>query len=105
VPNPLNRLHDLGQSIWLDYLRRDMLEDGTQARLIRDDDLSGQTSNPSIFQKAIAESELYDDDIRAVVDALRPLRLSGLLQSTIHIANDLRVVSSRTTQKAPRGAV
>lgn len=65
MPNPLNRLHDLGQSIWLDYLRRDMLLDGTQARLIREDDLTGQTSNPSIFQKAIAESDLYDDDIRA----------------------------------------
>jgi transaldolase len=65
LPNPLNRLHDLGQSIWLDYLRRDMLLDGRQARLIREDDLSGQTSNPTIFQKAIAESDLYDDDIRA----------------------------------------
>jgi transaldolase len=65
LPNPLNRLHDLGQSIWLDYLRRDMLRDGSQARLIREDDLCGQTSNPTIFQKAIAESDLYDDDIRA----------------------------------------
>jgi len=65
MPNPMNRLHDLGQSIWLDYLRRDMLLDGTQARLIREDDLTGQTSNPSIFQKAIAESDLYDEDIRS----------------------------------------
>lgn len=72
MPNPLNRLHDLGQSIWLDYLRRDMLEDGTQARLIREDDLSGQTSNPSIFQKAIAESDLYDDDIRAAGSGTDP---------------------------------
>ncbi|HJR53820.1 MAG TPA: transaldolase [Gemmatimonadota bacterium] len=72
MPNPLNRLHDLGQSIWLDYLRRDMLEDGTQARLIREDDLSGQTSNPSIFQKAIAESDLYDDDIRAAGSSTDP---------------------------------
>jgi transaldolase len=65
MPNPLNRLHDLGQSAWLDYIRRDMLIDGTQARLIREDDLAGQTSNPTIFQKAIAESALYDGDIRA----------------------------------------
>ena len=72
MPNPLNRLHDLGQSIWLDYLRRDMLEDGTQARLIREDDLSGQTSNPSIFQKAIAESELYDEDIRGAGSGTDP---------------------------------
>ena len=65
MKNPLNRLHDLGQSIWLDYLRRDMLQGGAQARLIREDDLTGQTSNPTIFQKAIAESDLYDEDIRA----------------------------------------
>ena len=65
MKNPLNRLHDLGQSIWLDYLRRDMLQGGEQARLIREDDLTGQTSNPTIFQKAIAESDLYDEDIRA----------------------------------------
>ena len=64
MKNPLNRLHDLGQSIWLDYLRRDMLQGGAQARLIREDDLTGQTSNPTIFQKAIAESDLYDEDIR-----------------------------------------
>ena len=64
MKNPLNRLHDLGQSIWLDYLRRDMLQGGEQARLIREDDLTGQTSNPTIFQKAIAESDLYDEDIR-----------------------------------------
>ena len=65
MKNPLNRLHDLGQSIWLDYLRRDMLQGGAQARLIREDDLTGQTSNPTIFQKAIADSDLYDEDIRA----------------------------------------
>ena len=65
MPNPLTRLHDLGQSIWLDYIRRDMLLDGSQARLIREDGLAGQTSNPTIFQKAIAESDLYDQDIRS----------------------------------------
>jgi transaldolase len=65
MPNPLTRLHDLGQSIWLDYIRRDMLIDGSQARLIREDALAGQTSNPTIFQKAIADSDLYDQDIRA----------------------------------------
>jgi transaldolase len=89
VPNPLNRLHDLGQSIWLDYLRRDMLEDGTQARLIRDDDLSGQTSNPSIFQKAIAESELYDDDIRAAGSGTDP---SSILDSIM--IEDIRTAAA-----------
>ena len=98
MPNPLNRLHDLGQSIWLDYLRRDMLEDGTQARLIREDDLSGQTSNPTIFQKAIAESDLYDDDIRAAgVDADPNSVLDSIMIEDIRLAADLfRPVYDRT---------
>ncbi|HUP19307.1 MAG TPA: transaldolase [Gemmatimonadota bacterium] len=65
MPSPLIRLHDLGQQIWLDYIRRDILEDGTLARLIADDGLAGMTSNPTIFQQAIAETDLYDEDVRA----------------------------------------
>ena len=85
-------LHDLnraGQSVWLDFIRRDMLEDGRLAALV-DDGLRGMTSNPTIFQKAIAATELYDgaiaeaegspqavfealaiDDIRSAADILR----------------------------------
>ena len=98
MPNPLNRLHDLGQSIWLDYLRRDMLTDGSQARLIREDDLSGQTSNPSIFQKAIAESDLYDDDIRtAGAEADPDAVLDSIMIEDIRTAADLfRPVYDRT---------
>ncbi len=54
----------LGQSIWLDYIRRDMITGGELRRLIEDDGLRGMTSNPSIFEKAIAESNIYDQDIR-----------------------------------------
>ncbi|HET6360529.1 MAG TPA: transaldolase [Gemmatimonadota bacterium] len=99
MPNPLNRLHDLGQSIWLDYLRRDMLEDGTQARLIREDDLSGQTSNPSIFQKAIAESELYDEDIRVAGSGTDPSTiLDSIMIEDIRTAAELfRPVYDRTS--------
>jgi transaldolase len=98
VPNPLNRLHELGQSIWLDYLRRDMLQDGAQARMIREDDLSGQTSNPTIFQKAIAESDLYDEDIRAAgVDADPNSVLDSIMIEDIRLAADLfRSVYDRT---------
>jgi transaldolase len=98
VPNPLNRLHELGQSIWLDYLRRDMLQDGAQARMIREDDLSGQTSNPTIFQKAIAESDLYDEDIRAAgVDADPNSVLDSIMIEDIRLAADLfRPVYDRT---------
>ena len=98
MPNPLNRLHELGQSIWLDYLRRDMLQDGAQARMIREDDLSGQTSNPTIFQKAIAESDLYDEDIRAAgVDADPNSVLDSIMIEDIRLAADLfRPVYDRT---------
>src|ERR1700690_4101666 len=59
--NPLRQLQTLGQSIWLDYIRRDLLKGGELQRLIDDDGLRGMTSNPSIFEKAIGESALYQD--------------------------------------------
>ena len=62
--NPLKQLGTLGQSIWLDYIRRDLIASGELRRLIEEDGLRGMTSNPSIFEKAIAESNLYDQDIR-----------------------------------------
>jgi len=65
-PNPLKRLELLGQSIWLDYIRRDLFSSGKLRRLIDDDGLRGMTSNPSIFEKAIAESNIYDQHIRDI---------------------------------------
>jgi len=62
--NPLKRLCELGQSVWYDYIRRDLYTSGELKRLIEEDGLRGMTSNPTIFQKAIAETELYDEDIR-----------------------------------------
>jgi transaldolase len=62
--NPLKQLGALGQSIWLDYIRRDLMASGGLRRLIEEDGLRGMTSNPSIFEKAIVESHDYDDDIR-----------------------------------------
>ena len=62
--NPLLRLAELGQSVWYDYITRDLLTSGELERLIREDGLRGMTSNPTIFEKAIAGSHLYDDDIR-----------------------------------------
>ncbi|HEV8231488.1 MAG TPA: transaldolase [Thermoanaerobaculia bacterium] len=62
--NPLKKLRELGQSVWYDYIRRDLYATGELERLIREDGLAGMTSNPTIFQKAIAETELYDEDVR-----------------------------------------
>ncbi len=62
--NPLRRLGELGQSVWYDFIRRDLYQGPQLKRLIDDDGLRGMTSNPTIFQKAIAGSTLYDEDIR-----------------------------------------
>ncbi len=59
--NSLKQLQALGQSIWLDYIRRDLLTGGELKRLIEEDGLGGMTSNPAIFEKAIAGSMLYQD--------------------------------------------
>jgi transaldolase len=64
--NPLLRLQSLGQSIWLDYIRRHMITSGEMKRLIEEDGLAGVTSNPSIFDKAIGGSQDYDEEIRAM---------------------------------------
>ena len=64
MTNPLVRLGDLGQSPWYDYITRDLVATGELRRLIRDDGLRGMTSNPTIFEKAIAGSASYDADIR-----------------------------------------
>jgi len=56
----------LGQSVWLDYIRRDLIASGELRGLIEEDGLQGMTSNPSIFEKAIANSHDYDEDVRAM---------------------------------------
>lgn len=66
--NPLLRLGELGQSVWYDYITRDLLATGELARLITADGLRGMTSNPTIFDKAVAGSRLYDEDIRRLAE-------------------------------------
>ncbi len=64
--NPLKQLQTFGQSIWLDFIRRSMLHDGTLEAFIARDGISGMTSNPSIFEQAIAQSDDYTDAIAAL---------------------------------------
>jgi len=59
--NPLESLNEYGQSVWLDYIQRQILATGELKRLTEEDGLKGVTSNPAIFEKAIAESDDYDD--------------------------------------------
>jgi len=70
--NPLLRLKSMGQSIWLDYIERSILEDGTVQHLIDEDGLAGMTSNPAIFEKAIGHSDAYDRAIGMLVARLAP---------------------------------
>ncbi|MBZ5614147.1 MAG: bifunctional transaldolase/phosoglucose isomerase [Acidobacteriia bacterium] len=126
--NPLTQLQTFGQSIWLDYIRRDLLKGGELQRLITEDGLRGMTSNPSIFEKAIAGSAQYQDfldslagrtdldakaryellairDIQDAADLLRPVYQSTKkrdgyvsLEVSPYLAND----TARTIDEARR---
>ena len=64
----LHQLTELGQSVWIDYLSRDMLRTGELVRLMKEDAVVGVTSNPTIFQKAIAAGDVYDEQLRQELD-------------------------------------
>jgi transaldolase / glucose-6-phosphate isomerase len=64
--NPLKDLLNYGQSVWLDYIRRDLFTTGELKRLINEDGLRGMTSNPAIFEKAIADSTLYNEILQSL---------------------------------------
>jgi transaldolase / glucose-6-phosphate isomerase len=64
--SPLNELLKFGQSMWLDYIRRDLITTGELKRLIDEDGLRGMTSNPAIFEKAISGGKFYDDFLKLV---------------------------------------
>lgn len=63
MENRVKQIHDLGQSIWLDFLSREIMDNGKLQKLIDEDGICGVTSNPSIFQKAISSSDQYDADL------------------------------------------
>src|SRR3954454_2462284 len=64
---PLGRLSQVGQSVWVDFISREALENGELERLVREDSVVGLTSNPTIFQKAIASGDSYDEQLREVL--------------------------------------
>jgi transaldolase len=80
--NSLQRLNAAGQSIWLDFIDRTMLRNGDLQRRIRDDALTGMTSNPSIFEKALAEGTTYDDQIQSADNDLTAMELFELIATT-----------------------
>ena len=64
--NRLKNINSFGQSIWLDFFDRKIMFSGKLKKLIEDDGVSGVTSNPTIFEKAIKSSSDYDEDISAL---------------------------------------
>lgn len=64
--NPLQSLHDYGQSVWYDNISRGLLDRGDLQRLVSDDGIRGVTSNPTIFEKAVLETPDYDQEIAAM---------------------------------------
>jgi transaldolase len=96
---PLRRLTDLGQSVWYDYIRRDLYQGPELKRLIGEDELRGMTSNPTIFAKAIMETDLYDDDIeRLAAGGVSPAAIfeSLMVDDVRHAADVFRPVFEAT---------
>jgi transaldolase len=127
MSNPLREIEALGQSIWLDNISRQLLDDGVLRRLIEEDGLSGVTSNPTIFEKAMAHSDRYDEafreqlgetsdveeifnhlayrDIRDAADLLRPTwdRTDGADgHVSFEVAASLAFDADRTVETAQR---
>src|SRR6202163_1645552 len=126
--NPLKDLLKFGQSVWLDYIRRDLLTSGELKRLIEEDELRGMTSNPTIFEKAITGGTLYDDllhslksrtdldakgryeilavrDIQDAADLLRPVYDSSKRRDgyvTLEVSPYLARDTQRTSAEARR---
>jgi len=88
--NPLQRLYRAGQSVWLDYIDRGMLHDGRLATLIERDALVGMTSNPTIFEKALAEGAAYDAQISSAPADLTAAELFELIET-----DDVRTACDR----------
>ena len=100
--NPLKQLEKLGQSVWLDYIRRDLITGGGLRRLIEEDGLAGMTSNPAIFGKAIEESPDYVTDIQTMARAGKDAAAiyEALSQHDVRSAADeFRPVYERTDGK------
>ncbi|MHB9148615.1 MAG: transaldolase [Thermoleophilia bacterium] len=89
--NPLTQLQELGQSVWYDNISRDLLLSGGLKKMIEEDGVVGLTSNPSIFQKAIAESNDYDEAVEGLVNdgAGAEKILDTLMAEDVAMAADL----------------
>jgi transaldolase len=78
--NPLVAAHSEGQSLWLDFIQRSMLDNGELEKLIQQDGIRGITSNPSIFEAAIANTDEYDPQIRSILEADSSIDALGIFK-------------------------
>ena len=100
--NPLKKLEALGQSIWLDYIRCDLITSGKLKLMITEDGLRGMTSNPSIFEKAIAESNMYDKDISEIAIKEKDIQViyeTICLRDVQNAADEFKSVYAKTDGK------
>ncbi|WP_088348645.1 MULTISPECIES: bifunctional transaldolase/phosoglucose isomerase [Rhodomicrobium] len=101
--SPLKLLRDYGQAVWLDFLARCFVEEGGLAKLIEQDGLTGVTSNPSIFEKAIGDSTDYDDALKAaarLADGYGMSLYEGFaIEDIQHAADALRQVYDATNRQ------
>src|ERR671930_2449715 len=81
--SPLHQLGDHGQSVWIDFVSRQLLHSGELARMMREDAVVGVTSNPTIFQKAISQGDAYDEQLRECLE-----RLDDPKEIYLHLTND-----------------
>ena len=99
MTNRLREIEALGQAVWIDNINRELLEDGILQRLVDEDGISGVTSNPTIFEKAMGHSERYDEGFKRVARATRRIRVrsSSAWRSTTS-ATPPTSCARRTTQ-------
>jgi transaldolase len=84
----LHKLSALGQSVWIDFLSREMIQTGELARMMDEDAVVGVTSNPTIFQKAISQGDRYDEQLKEILDAGETDPKEIFLQLSSHDVSD-----------------
>ena len=105
--NNVKQIHSFGQSIWLDFIDREIMASGNLKKLIDEDGVRGVTSNPAIFEKAITSSSDYDADIRTLADGEKTNEqiFFGLAVADIKKACDLFAALYNETPKGSDGYV
>ncbi len=101
----LHKLSALGQSVWIDYLSRDLLEQGELARMMREDAVVGVTSNPTIFQKAISQGTAYDEQLKELLEEESDPKEIFLQLSSKDVAAACELLASVHEENAQDGYV